>query len=235
LPKNLSYLSLLKIISAMKNLFVSLVLLCVSWSAFAQNDTKAKAILDKMSAKYKSMNSFKADFKYTLVSNTDKKSDSFEGTITVKKNKYRIKIGQQEIYNNTKTVWTYMADAKEVSITNFEPDPNDPLQTPSQIFELYQKGFKYLYLGEKSIDGVKYDVVDLAPENPKQSKVKFFKIQLLIDKKDNSLKSWEIFENQNINRYSFSMKNFVPNVNVDDNFFVFDTKAYPKVEVVDLR
>lgn len=220
----------------MKKLKVlSIIGILICYSLFAQNDPKAKVILDKMSAKYKNMNSFRAEFKYTLTSNTNKKTDTFEGVITVKKNKYRIKIGHQEIFNNNKTVWTYLEDAKEVSITNFEPDPNDPLQTPTQIFEMYQKGFKYLYLGERVIDGVAYDVVDLAPENPKQSKVKFFKIQLLIDKRDNSLKSWEMFENQNINRYSFSVKKLVPNVNVDDNYFVFDTKAYPAVEVVDLR
>jgi outer membrane lipoprotein-sorting protein len=206
-----------------------------STTLFAQTDPKAKSLLDKMSAKYKELKSFKAEFKYTLTNNAEGKSDNFQGTITVKKDKYRISIGEQEIYNNTKTVWTHLKDAGEVQVSNYQPDPEDALQTPTQIFTLYEKGFKYLYLGNKTIDGKVYEIVDLAPENPKAKKTSFFKIQLLIDKKDFSLRSWDIYENGNANKYSFVLKNFQANFPVEDTYFNFDTKAFPKVEVVDLR
>ena len=37
------------------------------------------------------------------------------------------------------------------------------------------------------------------------------------------------------NRYKYTITKFVPNANVSENYFTFDTKKYPGVEVIDLR
>jgi outer membrane lipoprotein carrier protein len=55
-----------------------------------------------------------------------------------------------------------------------------------------------------------------------------------INKKDKSIQSWTMFDKGG-NKYKYSITKFVQNVNIDDNFFTFDPKKYPGVEVIDLR
>ena len=58
----------------------------------------------------------------------------------MKKNKFKLKLANQEIYNNGKTVWTYLKDANEVSISDYTPD-DDSFVTPEKVIKLYKKDY----------------------------------------------------------------------------------------------
>jgi len=212
-----------KIASLLIVLFVSL-----SKASFAQYDPKAAAILDAMSSKYKSMPSFKAKFVYTLEAPNNVK-ETAEGEIVVKGSKFTLKLDGQEIINNGSTVWTYIKDANEVNVSNYEPDEND--MSPTKIYTMYKKGYKYTFLEEKSENGKTYEVVDLIPEDRKPQ---IFKVRMEINKKDKTLKSWKIFE-KNGNKYYYTVKEFIPDFKVEDNYFSFDVSKHKGVEVIELR
>ncbi len=218
----------------MKNKILGvLLILGLAAAAHAQKDAKASEILNAVSEKYQKIPSFKASVRQEVIStNGNKVIDSFEAKITVKGNKYRLEIGEQEIYNNEKTVWTYLKEQNEVNINNYSPDSEDAVNSPAKIYDLYKKGFKYVYLGEQKADGQTYDMVDLAPEFP--DKVNYFRILLHI-KKDKSISSWEVFEKGNRKKFKFTILNFSPNTQVNDQFFDFDVKAHKGIEVIDLR
>jgi outer membrane lipoprotein-sorting protein len=198
-------------------------------NSFAQYDPKALETLDAMSAKYKSIPSFEANFSYTLTNDVDNINEEFKGKITVKGDKYRLSLPEQEVINNGTTLWTYLPDAKEVNIDNYDPGSEDV--NPSKIFEIYKKGFKYLYLKDETEGGVVCDVIDLVPE---KKDAQYFKIRMNISKKDKSVKSWTMFDKGG-NRYKYSITNFNPNANVEDSYFTYDPKQHPGVEVIDLR
>lgn len=84
---------------------------------------------------------------------------------------------------------------------------------------------------EKTEAGVVYQTIDLIPENRNNP---FFKVRLIINKKDKTIKSWKIFEKSG-NSYDYSVKTFTPNLTLTDSEFVFDKAKYKGVEVVDLR
>jgi outer membrane lipoprotein-sorting protein len=188
----------------MKPLFLAIFALFLSISAFSQYDPKALQTLEAMSNKYKAIPSFEAD-------------------------KFRLALPEQEVINNGSTIWTYLPEAKEVTIDNYDPSSEDII--PSKIYELYKKGFKYLYLQDKTEGGVMCEEIDLVPE---KKDAQFFKIKMLISKKDKSLQSWTMFDKGG-NRYKYTITKFNPNVKVEDSFFTFDLKKYPGVEPVDLR
>jgi len=214
----------------MKQFFLSLAcLLLLTLQAYAQYDPKAKAILDEMSAKYKRMSSFKADFKYTLSSSTGTLNESFQGVITVKGNKFRLQMGNQEIYNDQTTVWTYLKDSNEITVT--DNDPNENEITPTKIYSMYQKGYKYTYVEDQNVDGKACSVVELVPEDRSQD---VFKVRLVIEKQSKTLKNWQIFE-KNGRKYSFTITGLVADVNVTDTFFQIDKTKYPTASWVDLR
>jgi outer membrane lipoprotein-sorting protein len=213
----------------MKKFVLVAILTFAGKMLMAQYDPKALEILEAMSKKYKAIPTFEANITSAMTNETDGVKEEFKGKITVKGDKFKLILDDQEITNNGATVWTYLPSAKEVSIDNFDPKSDEI--NPVKIFEIYKKGFKYVYLGEKTEAGVAVDEVDLVPE---KKNAQYFKIKMMISKKDKSIHSWTMFDRSG-NRYRYSITKFTPNLKLDDAFFTFDVKKYPGVEVNDLR
>lgn len=210
-----------------KIVFAALFSLGTLSAAFAQYDPNALEILEAMSKKYKAIPSFEANLTSTLVNESEGIKEEFKGKITVKGEKFKLELEDQVIINNGTTVWTYIPSANEVTIDNFDPKSDDI--NPIKIFDIYKKGFKYLYLGDKLEPG--NDEVDLVPE---KKNAQYFKIKMMISKKDRSIQSWTMYDKSG-NRYKYIITKFVPNAKADDAFFSFDAKKYPGVQSTDLR
>lgn len=198
-------------------------------TAWAQYDPKALETLDAMSKKYKSIEAFEANIVCNMTNEIDKVNDEFKGKITVKGDKFRLVLPEQEVINNGATQWTYLPDAKEVNVDNYDPSSDDV--NPSKILDMYKKGYKYLWIAEKTENGVQVEEIDLVPD---KKDAQYFKIKMMITKKDKSIQSWTMF-NKAGDRYKYSITKFNPTVKVDDTFFTFDPKKYPDVQVIDLR
>ena len=211
-----------------KSVFVAFILFLANL-CFAQYDPKAFEILEAMSNKYKAIPAFEANISYTLSNDVEKISEEFKGRISVKGDKFKLVLPEQEVINNGVTVWTYLPEAKEVNIDNF--DPNADEVSPSKFYDIYKKGYKYLYLQEQTEGGVVCEIVDLVPE---KKDAQYFKVRMNIVKKDKSIQSWTMFDKSG-NRYKYTIAKFAPNAKIDDTFFTFDPKKYPGVEVIDLR
>lgn len=216
----------------MKKILLSLLLLSgISYGGYAQTDVKAKAILADVSKKYKSYDMVKTDFTFTIESPQNKTKESQNGTLIVrsKVNKYKVVMPEQDMISDGKTQWTYLKKDKEVQVAAV--DNSSDSFNPAQLFTLYEKGFKYLYTGDKK-EGVKtYQMIDLSPIDTKKS---YFKIRLGIDKAAKQIANVLIFD-KNGNKYTYTVKTFVPNFKAPETTFAFDAKKHPDVEVVDLR
>lgn len=213
----------------MKKLVFGAILIFLGTASFAQYDPKALESLEAMSKKYKAIASFEASLTSSLTNEAEGVNDEFKGKITVKGDKFKLSLDEQEIYNNGTTVWTYLPAAKEVNIDNYDPSSDDI--NPTKIFDMYKKGFKYLHLGEKTENGIVLEEIDLVPE---KKDAQYFKIKMFIVKKDKSIANWTMFDRSG-NKYKYTITKFTPNVKVEDTFFNFDVKKYPGIEVIDLR
>lgn len=213
--------------------WMSVFLLVMAFSVQAQtpaiNDPKAGEILDAMSKKYQAIPSFKASFTYTTENKATGAKENFPGEIAVKGNKFRLKLGGQEVINNGTTVWTYMKESNEVNISDYQPDEDEI--TPTKIFNVYKKGYKYTFTEETQEKGVAYEVVDLMPEK-KNSRV--FKVRFTVNKKDKSIRTVRVFE-KNGNKAIYTINKFMVDNNMDDKLFAFDEEQHKGVEVIDLR
>src|SRR3990170_3259094 len=213
----------------MKNLIFSFLTLVLAITASAQYDPKALEILDAMGKKYKSIPAYETNFSYTLTNDVEKVNEEFKGKLTVKGDKFRMVLPEQEVINNGATIWTYLPDAKEVNIDNYDQSSDDI--NPFKIYEIYKKNFKYLYLQEKTEGGVLCEEIDLVPE---KKDAQYFKIKMFINKKEKTIQGFTMFDKGG-NRYKYAVTKFTPNSNVADDYFTFDPKKYPGVEVIDLR
>lgn len=194
-----------------------------------QKDSKAEQILNGVSAKYKGYKSVQADFIIKMEAGNSSTTDQQSGTLYLKGNKYKLILSNQEIISDNNTVWTYLKDANEVQINTFEKDDNNI--SPTEIFTIYEKNFLYAFTEEKTIAGKTLQIIDLTPNDKNKP---YFKIRLMIDKAAKTIQSAIVFD-KNGNRYTYEIKKFMPDVELSEAFFTFDTKKYPGIEVVDLR
>lgn len=197
---------------------------------FAQSDATAKAILAGVSKKYRSYDVIKADFVYTIKNPQANINESQAGVLysKSKSNKYKVAVANQEMISDGKVQWTYLKNDSEVQLSEIDNSTN--AMNPAQIFTMYEKGFKYVYLGETTISGRRYQNIELAPLQTRS----FSKIKLRIDKANKQISNI-VVNDKNGNVYTYFIKSFTPNVKVSDAIFTFDTKAHPNVDVVDLR
>lgn len=194
-----------------------------------QNDSRAEKTLNEMSKKYQAMKAYSASFSQTLENPNSKIKETIKGDITVMGNKFRLAMDGHEVINNGTTIWTFMKNENEVNISDY--DPADEEITPNQIYNMYQKGYKYNFLREEKQGGQVYEIIELTPEDRSNP---VFKVELTINQKDKTLKSWKMFRN-NGNRYTYDITNFVANPPVAANDFTFDKAKYKGVKVIDLR
>jgi len=194
----------------------------------AQEDTQAKAILDKLSAKTKAYTSIKADFQLTISSKKDGVNESQLGSIQLKGNKYNLSIKGQEVISDGKTVWTYIKESEEVHINSISDDENDGTFSPNKLFTLYENGFKYKYVEEKN----NIQSINLYPKDA--SSKSFHRITLFIDKVKNEIKEVKVFGKDG-SESTYKIKTFITNTALPDSLFTFDKAKHPKVEIIDLR
>jgi outer membrane lipoprotein-sorting protein len=214
----------------MNKILFALVCMTLSMNLMAQGDPKAKAILDNVSKKAKALKSLKANFTITITGAKNAKPQTKKGNVYMKGDKYYVSLSGQEIYCDTKTIWTFMKESNEVQISSF--DPNENSFTPSKLFtNFYDKEYIYKYEGEQTVGGKKVDVINLTPTNKSKQ---YSKVELMIDKAQSVVAGGKMYE-KNGNVYQYSVSGYTPNPALTDNMFTFDTKKHPKVEVVDLR
>lgn len=206
-------------------LAVMTILLLNPLASNAQGDKKSSDILNAMSSKYQKIKSFKALFTYIT-----KGEKPLKGEATVKGTKFRLKMAGQEIFNDGKLMATYIKETNEVNLQDFDPAAGGDLD-PTKIYTAYKKGFKSAFVKERQEAGKSLEVVELTSTN-KSSQVN--KVQIEVNKADKSISSWKIFQ-KNGQEVTYKVDQFVADVNVADNFFAFNAKQYPGVEVVDLR
>lgn len=195
----------------------------------AQTDARAQEILKSVSAKYKSYKSLQASFTLSRLDQKTKKTENFNGTITLSGSKYNFVLTDQTVMCDGNTTWTYLKESNEVQIS--ENKPVEGSITPTNIFTMYEKGFRSKFLGDKTVGGKAIQQIELTPEDGKKN---YFKIVLNIDKAGKYVSEAKIFE-KNGGIVTYTIAKFTPNAIVTDDLFTFNKAKFPGVEVVDLR
>ncbi|MGL5891617.1 MAG: LolA family protein, partial [Bacteroidia bacterium] len=217
--------------------------LLISVSAFAQQDPKAKAILDEVSKTAKAYTSISATFTITIEKPNGTK-DVQEGNVVMKGKKYKVvlnkkvkdKIYKEEYRSNTKVICNYSEQNKEVTVDN-APDPAKATAknaiTPSDIFTIHEKGFKYKFEKEVTENGRVMQLINLYPEKPDGKS--YHTVKVKIDKLKKQIVS-AVMMNTDGSKMTYSVKTFTPNLTISDTDFEYSIKNYPAgTEEVDLR
>lgn len=145
---------------------LSAILLTSFSSPSLQKDAKATEILNALSAKTKSYSSIVANFTYSVKSND--MNEEQKGVLRLSGDKYRYSIFGVTKISDGKKICTVSEADEEVIITR--ADYNDPDEfSPSEIFTIYQTGYKYRYIKETTINEKLHHVIELYPEVEKNN------------------------------------------------------------------
>lgn len=213
--------------------FVLFALLAVSGSGLkAQQDPKAKEILDKLSQTTKSYKTIQIDFSFTLENKKNNVNQTNEGQVTLKGKSYRLHmpVFSMEIFCDGTTAWSYLTEAKECNITSVEED-SDATLNPANIFTIYEKGFNYSYVAEENLGGKTVQVLDLFPVDKTKE---FLKVRLYVDKSKSQIAKAQTF-NKDGNTYTLLLKSMKTNLDFKEDYFKFEKTKYPEVEINDMR
>jgi outer membrane lipoprotein carrier protein len=220
----------------MKKLLIVPVFLFVSCLAWSQNDPNiqdpaAKKVLDRAAAKASSLKSIQADFQLLIEDKKDNSKNSSNGSVVMKKEKYKVITAETIVYFDGKTMWTHNVTAREVIITQPEKSEDDFFSNPASLFNLYDKDFKYRYVKETLKNGLSYDEIDMYPKKLDQP---YSRVKVFVNKKTELPEIITTYGKDGVN-YTFTLSNYKLDQDLTDAMFTFDPAKNKKVEVVDMR
>ena len=216
----------------MKKIFITTLILAIALFSKAQQDTKAKSILDEVSGKTKTYKSIFADFSFSMENKEMEIHEKNDGSIKLKGQKYFVDLpgAGVKVYSDGKTNWNYMKQGNQVTISTIE-DSGSELMDPSSLFSIYEKGFTSKFIAEKNAGGKVIYQIDLFPDKEEYD---VSKITIEINKSTMMIQSAQLFGTDG-NIYSIVVKKMETNKEFPDNEFIFDAKKFPDVEIIDLR
>lgn len=204
-----------------------LILISFTGNVQAQD---AQAILDKAAQMYEQSNGIKANFAIHSVVPQQNISESFEGIIEMKGDKFKLETPDMITWYDGQTQWVYVMRNDEVNVSTPSGDELQ-LTNPAVLLRQYKKGFSVQYKGTSTTRQAKsaYDIT-LIPK--KKSDIQ--QIDLQIEKMSNIPAAITITD-KNKATVSIYISKWETGKNQADSFFSFNESDYPDAEVIDLR
>ena len=209
----------------MKKLYSLLVAMSVlTINAMAQNDPKAKKVLDDVSAKLKTFKGVTSNFTYVSKGRSGKTNSTVNGQITLKGDKYYIKQGAAEIFSDGAKTWNYNG-TNEVTVTSVEE--NNQALTPQKLLSnFYDKDFTYKLVSSAGT----FHEIQMTPTDKRKN---FEKVNVFVNKAKMLITKAKVLDKSG-NTIEFTLKNINTNVAIPDATFVFNKAKYKKeIEVIE--
>ncbi len=211
----------------MKQVGIFILSIFISAMAFSQSK-KAEAIIEEITQKTQAYKSVEFEFTFTYEDPSSAEEISEPGTLLISGDKYVLGIEGQTVICDGKTIWTYIEDAWEVQINAIEED--DESITPSKLLTTYNEEYKARLDKEFTKDGVKYQRIELKPEEGKR----WVKLDVLVNADLKQISEITVLD-KNGGTIHYKIDKFTPDLEVTDADFIFDPADYPDVEIVDMR
>ena len=201
---------------------IFLFILLLSHPLLSQNTEAARKLLDEVSGKISSFKNMKFDFTYVLENRPENIRQETNGSVTISKDLYRINfLGFEQLFDG-KMTYTIVPENEEITISDPEEESELGIN-PSKILTIYKKDYAYQWDIKQNVMGTPVQFVKLIP-NKEKKELKY--LLLGID-----MRTKLIYRLIEIGRYdtrtTLTLKNIKTNINLRDDFFLFDKNKYP--------
>ena len=204
-----------------KNIIACLFLLFMTQAVTAQNN--AEALIRVLVNQVKNHQNMEMKFSYQISPDEKTLIDALKGKAWLQGEAYKIELAEQQTISDGKTIWSYLVDDEEVLVSNAtEGTDNTPLKLLTSLDKNYAATLT-------NIDAQGNAVIELA--NPKGQ---YKRITLKINTKKTELKTVDIYMEDG-SKVMITIEEMKFDQQLDDNFFTFDAKKHPNVDVIDMR
>lgn len=212
----------------MRNLRLNKIMLCVCLllcgTTLRAQQSDARKILDRTAEAFAKAGGVEISFKVQA------SGTSSTGTLRLKGDKFLLESEDAKTWFDGRTQWSYLASSDEVNVS--EPTPEE-LQSinPYALLSLYKQGYGLkLAKADKAALASLYKVVLTATDNKRD----FRQVVVYITKDTYRPRQVEIRHKGGDSSVIF-IDGYRTGQNFPDALFVFNKKAYPSAEVIDLR
>lgn len=188
------------------------------------NAQSAKDILDGVMKTMKSYSDISAEFDYTMLNEDAGINETMSGKAWSKGEAYKVQLDGQEMICDGTTIWTYISESDEVMISDADGNSSNPLT----LLEEYYDNVDVRLLKNSDFTKMSLEMT------PREDDDKFTKMRLDIDTKTMQPQCLTITDGNDTD-FICKIKKLEVNKQLDDNFFTFDAKQYPGVEIIDMR
>jgi len=209
--------------------FIIIVINFLTLTGIQTQTVDADAIIEKTSRIYEEWGGVEAQFVIQSYSIRNGSTESFEGAIRAKRNKFVLTTPDMLVWFDGVTQWIYLTHADEVNIST--PSPDDlRLLNPIMILQDYQKDYNAMVSGESTSANAKaaYDIT-LTPK--KADSIEKIEVQI---EKNTSLPVKLVITMRNQLRNTIIIKELKKGI-YPDEIFSFPKTSYPDAEIIDLR
>ena len=204
-----------------KNIIVCLAFLFAAQAVSAQNN--AETLIRLLVNQLKSHKNIEMGFNYQISPDGKTLGDSEKGHAWLQGEAYKIEMADQQTISDGKTIWTYFVDAEEVMVNNAtDGTDNTPLKLLTSLDENYVATLT-------SINPNGLATIELA--NPKGQ---YKRVTLKINATKAEIKSADIYVDDG-SKIVIAVEKMKFDQELGDEFFTFDSKKHPNVDVIDMR
>ena len=195
----------------------------------SQNDIRAEKLLNSVSEKIDSSETFKINFTYTLENLMEDINQDSDGSIVIKDDNYLLEFMGIKQLCDSKKVYSIVPENEEIIISNIDEDESETIK-PSKLLKFYREGYLILWDKKELILEKEIQFVKLIPINS-NSDIDY--LQLGIDISNNDIvKLIEIGKNKT--KTILTVNQLQYDIEIDLNFFVFSDEDYPDYYIENL-
>ena len=195
----------------------------------SQNDIRAEKLLNSVSEKIDSSETFKINFTYTLENLIENINQDSDGSIVIKDDNYLLEFMGIKQLCDSKKVYSIVPENEEIIISNIDEDESETIK-PSKLLKFYREGYLILWDKKELILEKEIQFVKLIPINS-NSDIDY--LQLGINKSNNDIvKLIEIGKNKT--KTILTVNQLQYDIEIDLNFFVFSEEDYPDYYIENL-
>jgi outer membrane lipoprotein-sorting protein len=195
----------------------------------SQNDIRAEKLLNSVSEKIDSSETFKINFTYTLENLIENINQDSDGSIVIKDDNYLLEFMGIKQLCDSKKVYSIVPENEEIIISNIDEDESETIK-PSKLLKFYREGYLILWDKKELILEKEIQFVKLIPINS-NSDIDYLQLGVDISNYD-IVKLIEIGKNKT--KTILTVNQIQYDIEIDLNFFVFSEEDYPDYYIENL-
>ena len=195
---------------------------------YGQSYTQSKNLLDRVAQNMKSKKNIRFDFSYVLENKKEQIRQEMDGNVTLAGDFYKLNFLEAIQLFDGKKIHTIVPENEEITIS-YPEDEEDVSVNPSKLMTFYEEGYAYEWDIQQRVMGRNIQFIKLLPTETSED-VKYLLLGIDVERLQ-VYRLIEVGKNNTLTTLTLGEQEF--NIQLPDDYFVFDANEYPNYYIND--